>query len=312
MGFLSGKSLPYCIAVGVILIFCAAFFLLYRDFRSNPPNGTIAIRYSLLVQNTTNLPIKGARISVDGPVAHTATQHCQNIQSSYPYTVQKNNPGNQSLAFQWEIFPPLSTKVITIQSEIQIWDHPRRDKIYTVKDFLQPEPFIESGDSRIRFQAARLKGRTALQTVENIYDWVSTHIAYRGYVSRNRGAAYALKYGQGDCTEYAFLFVALCRANGIPARPLAGFVCPQSMVVDFSDYHNWAEFYLDGRWHIADPQYKNFMKNKPFYVAFQNIRPSNGLNGFLIGKIEGQGLEVRIKPKNLSVNRKDNRGGTSK
>jgi len=288
-----------CIAVGIILIFCFLFFIHYLDDRSKPPNGTIAIRYSLSVRNTTNVPIKSARISADGPVMHTATQHCQLIQASHPYTVLKDSFGNQFLTFQWEIFPPLTTKVVTIQSEIQIWDEPQRDQTHIVKDFLQPEPLIESADSQIRLQAAKLKGRTSRQTAENINDWVANHIVYRGYVNRNRGAAYALKYGQGDCTEYAFLFVALCRANGIPARPMAGFICPQSMVVDFGGYHNWAEFYLDGRWHIADPQNKNFMSNSPSYIAFQNIRPSKGLNGFLIGEIKGQGLVAKIKPQGL-------------
>lgn len=295
MNLLFRRPVTHCIVVGTVLIFAAVFFLLYRYFRPVAPNGTITVSYCLFVQNTTNLPIKSARISVSGPVKHTATQNCQQIKASHSYEISRDNLSNQFLTLHWEIFPPLSTKVITVQSEIQIWDAPQRDTAYIAKNFLNPEPFIESDDAQIRMQAAKLKGQTSLKTAENIYDWVSNHIVYKGYVSRNQGAVYALKHGQGDCTEYAFLFVALCRASGIPARPMAGFICPKSMVVDLGGYHNWAEFYVNGRWHIADPQNKSFMASTPYYTAFQNIRPSEGLNGFMIGKTVGNGLKVKIK-----------------
>jgi hypothetical protein len=274
----------------------------------SPADDQIRILYSLSIQNTTNRPITASSIGVYGPILRTATQHCTDIQTSHPHELTKDKLGSQSLAFQWDIFPPLSTKIVTVKSDIKIWNKPQRDETLAIKDFLHPEPLIESDDRQIRIQAEKLKAKRSLKTVENTFEWVANHIVYNGYVSRNRGAAYALKYGKGDCTEYAFLFVALCRANGIPARPLAGFVCPQSMVVDFGDYHNWAEFYLDGRWHIADPQNKRFMSNTPYYIAFQNIRPSKGQNGFLIYKVDGVGLEVKLKPRDDSANQRKNTG----
>lgn len=282
------------LVLGLILALC-----LFFQWGSSPSDDTIRILYRLTVQNTTARPLSNTKVAAYAPVLRTATQHCREIQASHPYTLTKDELGSQSLAFQWDIFPPLSTKIITIKSNIEIWKKPQRDKTYTIKDFLQPEPFIESDDSQIRMQATKLKAKTSLQTVKNTFDWVANHIEYKGYVNRNRGAAYALKYRKGDCTEYAFLFVALCRANNIPARPLAGFVCSKSMVVDFGDYHNWAEFYLDGRWHIADPQNKRFMSNTPYYIAFQNIVPSKGTDGFLVSKVDGVGLKVKIKQQDV-------------
>ncbi len=290
------KPVTYCLAMGILLIFGLLFLFQYRDFRSRRPDSTINIRYILRVQNTTNLAIKDAQVVVFAPVARTATQRCGQIKASRPHTVSKDGLGNQSIAFQWDIFPPLSTRFVTVQGDVKIWEKPQKHKTIEVKDFLRAEPFIESDDNHIRSQAEKLKAATSLQTVHTVFDWVADHISYSGYVSRNRGAAYALTYGKGDCTEYAALFVALCRANGIPARPLGGFVCSKSMLVDSSDYHNWAEFYLDNRWHIADPQNRKIMTNTPYYIAFQNIRPAKGLNGHLISEIKGKGLEVKIKP----------------
>jgi transglutaminase-like putative cysteine protease len=297
MKSLSRKTVSYSLAIGLLLALSLVSLIRIYVFASNPPDGNIAIRYLVSVENKTNLPVTNASISINGPVDHTATQRCRTIQTSHPHTMIKDALGNQHLYFQWKIFPPLTTKLVSIHGGIQIWNEPRDVRIKDVKAFLEPEPYIESDDKKIQQQAAELKARTPLLTAEKINDWVAGNIDYSGYVSRNLGAAYALKHRKGDCTEYSFLFVALCRANGIPARPMAGFVCPQSMVVDFGDYHNWAEFYLDGRWHIADPQNKRFMSDQPYYIAFQIIRPSEGLNGFLLDRPEAQGLEVKIKPR---------------
>lgn len=53
---------------------------------------------------------------------------------------------------------------------------------------------------------------------------------------------------QGDCSEHALLFVALCRAAGLPARRCSGFVCVGS---DWGA-HAWAEIWT-GQWIGVDP-----------------------------------------------------------
>jgi hypothetical protein len=65
------------------------------------------------------------------------------------------------------------------------------------------------------------------------------------------------------------LFVALCRAANIPARCIGGYICKGNRQVHPSNYHNWAEFYADGLWHIADPQKNVFCKHIEQYVAMK-------------------------------------------
>ncbi len=57
-----------------------------------------------------------------------------------------------------------------------------------------------------------------------------------------------LRDRKGDCSEHALLFVALCRAAGIPARRCSGFVCVGS---DWGS-HAWAEIWC-GAWIGVDP-----------------------------------------------------------
>jgi transglutaminase-like putative cysteine protease len=57
-----------------------------------------------------------------------------------------------------------------------------------------------------------------------------------------------LRERKGYCNEHALLFVALCRAAGIPARRCSGFVC----IGDDWGAHAWAEIWV-GAWMGVDP-----------------------------------------------------------
>lgn len=73
----------------------------------------------------------------------------------------------------------------------------------------------------------------------------------------NKGALSALTTHQGVCEDYSELFVALCRASGIPARTVTGYrnqaaSAPEINLSD--DGHMWAEVYLPNYgWVIAEP-----------------------------------------------------------
>lgn len=265
-----------------------------------PADAQITIRYNLDVQNTTNRPLKKAKISVFAPVYRTSTQQSSQNTASHAFILKTDASGNQLLEIQWDMIAPHATKIVSIQSELKIWHDPQKLRQIDRKSFLQPDPLIESEDPGIRALAEKLTEKTTAQTARKIFDWVSDHIEYSGYVKRNRGARYALVRRRGDCTEYASLFVALCRANGIPARPVGGFICPRSMAVNINDYHNWAEFYLNGRWRTADPQNNKFMTDESHYIAFEIMRPSQSPPSLLVSKIEGAGLEVKFKRKSYS------------
>jgi hypothetical protein len=67
---------------------------------------------------------------------------------------------------------------------------------------------------------------------------------YFGYNPSSAGAVSALLKGGGDCTEYSDLFVALCRAKGMPARTIEGYTtdtAPDKIMLG----HNWSEVFFD-------------------------------------------------------------------
>ncbi len=116
-------------------------------------------------------------------------------------------------------------------------------KLY--KEYTQAEALIECDHSEIVSQAKALAGNAGdlHEKVRKIYSFVSNHMHYK-VQDEERGALWALKNEVGDCSEHSYLFVALCRAVGIPCRIQAGFAF-HSTSENLEDGHMWAEYYLE-------------------------------------------------------------------
>jgi len=108
-----------------------------------------------------------------------------------------------------------------------------------------PEHLIESNNTLIVTTAQNVVGEeTNLHKMAlNIYEFVVNGLTYEAQLEE-QGAIWALQNRKGDCSEYSYLFVALCRAMGIPSRVLTGFAF-NNYIQSSSDGHMWAEYYLE-------------------------------------------------------------------
>jgi hypothetical protein len=254
------------------------------------------VQYGFTIRNNTGRLIPLAEFWTYAPVKQTGFQQCTGFKSNYPYELISDGAGNQVLHFKFEKLAPYTTHLLTIRADLML-----AETSFPIPDSRRPsdlktEPYVESDHPAVARMARQLRGGDAIETVNNIAHWVSTHISYSGYSGQEHGAYYALKYQKGDCTEFADLFVALCRANNIPARRVGGYIYPQSAVVRPQDYHNWAEFYEDGRWKIADPQNKKLRQNQADYIAMEIIQgsQSNPMGPYHRFRFKGEGLKVKM------------------
>ncbi|MGE5838523.1 MAG: transglutaminase-like domain-containing protein [Deltaproteobacteria bacterium] len=254
------------------------------------------IQYSFTLQNRTNQTLKNAEFWAQAPVKETANQRCECLEVSHPYQLQSDEHGNQTLYFNLPEIPPFATVIISVQAFLSLSDTPNELPASDLNSYLHPEPFCESDAPEITRLAATLRSGKLMDTVDRIFNWVTSNVQYAGYIRNERGALYALKNKQGDCTEFMYLFAALCRASQIPSRTVGGYVCSGNTVVKPGDYHNWAEFFDGKRWRIADPQRKILMKETSNHIAMQVIadKARNPMAGFQRFRFFGEGLKVKM------------------
>ncbi|MGV8982948.1 transglutaminase-like domain-containing protein [Clostridium sp.] len=129
-------------------------------------------------------------------------------------------------------------------------------------DYLKEDEGVEVNNASIQAKAKALT-----ENIANPYDkafaifrFVNTNMTYNlDSKFANKGALSALIYKEGVCQDYAQLFVALCRASGIPARTVIGFRNLDDTInknsIDLTGSgHMWPEIYLPSYgWVITEP-----------------------------------------------------------
>ena len=253
------------------------------------------IQFSFTLTNTTNTLLPKAKFLTYAPIGNSNSHHqLISLTCSHPYETVHDDLGNRILRFTFTNIPPFATKIITIKAELLLSHKPKSTQNQGIQRFLRPEPFIESDHPEIIHLAEKLTKENQTETADNIFRWVAQNIEYTGYASRPQGALYAARNRKGDCTEYTALFVALCRAASIPARGIGGYIAAENTVLKPADYHNWAEFYEDGVWKLADPQKKVFRKNQADYIAMRIIGEltESPMGKFSRFKAKGEGVKV--------------------
>ena len=53
---------------------------------------------------------------------------------------------------------------------------------------------------------------------------------------------------EGDCTEYAMLMAAMCRAEGIPSKTAMGLIYADVKTGPAMSFHMWTEVWVGGEW----------------------------------------------------------------
>ena len=124
---------------------------------------------------------------------------------------------------------------------------PVRDPAFA-KD-LEPTALMPCLHPDVKSAAERAVGgeTDARKAAQRIADFVYTLRKESPEVAE-ASALEILRDRKGDCSEHALLFVALCRAAGIPARRCSGFVC----IGELWGSHAWAEIWV-GAWIGVDP-----------------------------------------------------------
>jgi transglutaminase-like putative cysteine protease len=120
-------------------------------------------------------------------------------------------------------------------------------------EFTQSSYFINCDDALVKAHAARAVGTETdpWKKALRIEKWVHDHM----HGSNDEALATAdhvARTLQGDCTEYAMLTAAMCRAAGVPSRTAIGLVYADTEGGPVLAFHMWTEVWVQGQWLPVD------------------------------------------------------------
>ena len=225
----------------------------------------------ITVENATSEPVNGYVHRVAIPVEGHMQQQLLAVRQSGKEPIKRKtfhqNVG-EFLELEWDI-PAKTTSTREIYFDLLITpydiagkndvgnpDHAKvstreSDSAHELSAFQSPSEYIESDAKEIKRLAEQIQQNYSDPEAQlrAAYMIPQQMLHYRR--QSTKGALYAVTRREGDCTEFAALFVAIARAMGYPARMTSEFLFTKHR--DFSQpNHHAAEVYFKGRWVPVD------------------------------------------------------------
>lgn len=177
-----------------------------------------------------------------------------------------------------------------------------------IKDiFTKPEENVESNDTRIIELSRKIVGeeKNPFWKAYKIYNWITDSIVY-DYEKANAdpsvcgnfsgGALQTIISGKGVCDDYSKLFIAMCRAVGIPARIDTGFPMLGNFDAFSTGRHAIAEFYVpEYGWIPVDPTWgavrDYFARQIPYFFIEQKQDRMGNYHAYPHYNLSGENTE---------------------
>ena len=120
-------------------------------------------------------------------------------------------------------------------------------------------------------------------TYGNLVQLAAAVLDYIPYISQSTSvmtsAIEAFQYQQGVCQDHSHVFIAMCKALGLPARYVSGY-----LHVDNTPHlasHAWCEVFLNNTWYSFDISNQLFSPKSHVYVAvgrdYLDVAPVRGV-----------------------------------
>jgi hypothetical protein len=175
---------------------------------------------------------------------------------------------------------------------------------------VKPTRYVQSDDKRVVDLARKAAGDTkdAVEAARRIESFVARYIDNKSLSVGYASAAEVVESRQGDCSEFAVLTAALCRAVGIPAQVVVGV----AYVKEFGGLqgfggHAWVQAYVGadehgqgGKWIGLDSAFKSGGRGgyDPGHIALAvgNGDPGDFFNmATALGQFKIEKIEVQKK-----------------
>jgi len=169
-----------------------------------------------------------------------------------------------------------------------------------IAEMIKPGRFVQSDDANIIALAKQAVGdaKDSAEAARKIEEFVAKYVKNISLSVGYASAAEVAVSRRGDCTEFAVLCAAMCRAAGIPAKVTVGV----AYVNDFEGKsgfggHAWTEAYIGDKWVGLDSAFKAGALGKfdagHIALASGNGEPANFFNmATTLGKFKIEKITV--------------------
>jgi hypothetical protein len=116
-------------------------------------------------------------------------------------------------------------------------------------EFSQSSFFITSADAKVKELARTAVGKEndAWKKALLLERWVFSNVRYTNKEALATADEVARTL-EGDCTEFAMLLAAMCRAEGVPSRIAIGLVYADTTYGPAMGFHMWTEVWVQDQW----------------------------------------------------------------
>ena len=215
-----------------------------------------------------------------------------------PGALSESRDAFGNLAHVLAYHQPHREVAIEVRGEIDV--DPLRDGHLDERGGVSPLVFavdtpLTEPDAALRaFAAQHLRAATARGLLDFALA-IADAIAYEpGATHVRTTAAHALAQGRGVCQDHAHVFIAGCRAQGIPARYVSGYYYTQRTLEAAS--HAWADAWLaDAGWISIDITHRCFAGDALCRLAVgRDYDSACPVRGMRVGGGE-ESMEVRVR-----------------
>ena len=133
-------------------------------------------------------------------------------------------------------------------------------------EFLFASPYVPKNDAFVQFaRPSFTPGRPLAEAAHDLMERIHSGMVYESDSTEvSTPALEALQQGKGVCQDFAHIMVACCRALGLPARYVSGYMLTQPLpgqarLIGSDASHAWASVYCpdpdseSGHWLDFDP-----------------------------------------------------------
>lgn len=228
----------------------------------------VELKATITYANTSSRPVKNIihRLTIPPDTLYQKVTGLETVNIDDTYQIKNHATGSDTyISFKVDIEPHSTTtgSVVFLIQHQELTFSPKEIVPVTVAGelpaFLEPSENIESDAREIKAVVQRIADEISSlgEQIVQAYRFPDDSLQYREQKATT--ALTALQTGKGDCTEFAYLFVALGRNLGVPARPIYGFFFAEKNTFPIPN-HVAAEIYLEGRGWV--PVYPNLGNSK--------------------------------------------------